>query len=197
VADAYPVELGNPVSMSKQFREPFSGRDYRDMVSLFPTGAAVIATVNAAGERLGVTISSFVSISLDPPLVAFSLSKGSKGLDDWTSATSFSINFLEEGQSELSTRFARAGTDKWRGLQPVYGDVTGAPLLEGALASIECSRFAQYDGGDHLIFLGRVLSFLSAAGTGKSPLVFHASRYRQLDRDDQRNREDAFWLGGW
>jgi flavin reductase (DIM6/NTAB) family NADH-FMN oxidoreductase RutF len=167
------------------------------MVSLFPTGVAVVATRNAAGERLGATISSFVSISLEPPLVSFSLSKGSKGFDDWASADSFSINFLEEGQSELSTRFARAGTDKWRGLKPVTGDITGVPLLEGALASIECSRFAQYDGGDHLIFLGRVLSFISPARTGKRPLVFFESRYRQLSGDEQKIREDAFWLCGW
>lgn len=163
---------------------PFTSRDYRDVMSLFPTGVAIVTTTSATGERLGATVSSFVSISLDPPLIAFSLSRQAKAFDAWVAAPFFCVNLLEEGQADLSTRFARAWTDKWEGLDARSGQVTGLPLLDGALASLECRSHAQYDGGDHVIMLGRVLAFSARAPAEPRPLVFFKSRYRQLDIGD-------------
>jgi flavin reductase (DIM6/NTAB) family NADH-FMN oxidoreductase RutF len=149
----------------------------RDVCGLFPTGIAVVTARTAGGDLYGVTINSFSSVSLDPPLVLFSLSRGLHTLDALLSANAFAIHFLREDQHHLSARFSQAPTKKWEDLH--YRDgVTGSPVLEPALALMECSLYAQYDGGDHLIIVGRVEHI--EKHSGENPLVFFRGRYHTI-----------------
>ena len=183
----------------------FSDREFRDALGLFATGVVVITSApNAAcgnGDRsgyLGATVSSFSSVSLDPPLILFSIGRQSKAFAAWQSVDAFAVNILSEKQSAISTRFARALTDKWDGVNVCPG-LGGIPLLSDALAWIECRSYAKYDGGDHLIIVGEVRSLRAGAAAGTRPLVFFGGKYRQLDRDATISTPpDADqWLHGW
>jgi flavin reductase (DIM6/NTAB) family NADH-FMN oxidoreductase RutF len=176
----------------------FSDREFRDALGLFATGVTVVTGISGDGARLGATISSFSSVSLDPPLVLFSLSRRATGFMAWSTVESFAVNILAEDQSAISTRFARAMTDKWQGLAPAYG-VNGSPLLNEALAWIECSPYGQHDGGDHLIFVGRVDRLTVRDREQFRPLLFFRGKYRRLDSEQSiPTPADADqWLHGW
>lgn len=176
----------------------FDGRAFRDALGTFATGITVITTVTAQGERLGTTASSFNSVSLDPPLVLFSIARNAKAFPAWEEAGGFAVNILAEDQDALSTRFARPLTDKWNGLAPEVGPARGLPLLPDALVSMECASYANYDGGDHLIMVGRVVSLVRRR-RGMRPLVFFGSRYRVLADEDAipTPRDADIWLHGW
>jgi flavin reductase (DIM6/NTAB) family NADH-FMN oxidoreductase RutF len=153
-------------------------REFRDALGLFATGVVVITSAGNAGRGngdhngyLGATVSSFSSVSLDPPLILFSIGRHSKAFAAWQSVDSFAVNILGENQSAMSTRFARALTDKWDGVSVCPG-LAGVPLLSDALAWIECRSYAKYDGGDHLIIVGQVLSLTARPGADTRPLVF-------------------------
>lgn len=182
----------------------FSDRDFRDALGLFATGVVVITSAGntgGSGDRsgyLGATVSSFSSVSLDPPLILFSIGRQSKAFAAWQSVDAFAVNILGENQSAISTRFARALTDKWDGVNASTG-LDGTPLLSDALAWIECRSHAKYDGGDHLIIVGEVLSLTARSGAGTRPLVFFGGKYRQLDvTPGISTPPDADqWLHGW
>jgi flavin reductase (DIM6/NTAB) family NADH-FMN oxidoreductase RutF len=149
----------------------------REVCGLFPTGIAVVTARAAGAELYGVTINSFSSVSLDPPLVLFSLSRGLHTLEALLSAKAFAIQFLREDQLHLSARFSQMLARKWDGV--FYRDgVTGCPVLEPALALMECSLYAQYDGGDHLIIVGRVEHI--ERQPGENPLIFFRGRYHTI-----------------
>jgi flavin reductase (DIM6/NTAB) family NADH-FMN oxidoreductase RutF len=149
----------------------------REVLGLFPTGIAVVTARAAGGALYGVTINSFSSVSLDPPLVLFSLARGLHTLDALLSAEAFAIHFLRDDQHDLSVRFARALSNKWDDVRYREG-VTGCPVLEPALALMECTLYAQYDGGDHIIIVGRVEHMEKEAG--ENPLVFFRGRYHTI-----------------
>jgi flavin reductase (DIM6/NTAB) family NADH-FMN oxidoreductase RutF len=155
----------------------FTGRELRDMFGLFPTGVAIITTVGANGDLIGATVSSFNSVSLEPPLVLFSMARTSKSFDAWEAAETFAVNILSEDQRALSSQFAKSSAEKWQNVSPVIAE-SGLPLIPGALGSFQCRTWARYDGGDHLIIVGEVFACAKAA-EGK-PLVFSASRYAKL-----------------
>lgn len=162
----------------------------------FVTGVCVITAALPDGTRLGMTVNSFASVSLDPPLVLFSVANAASGIDGWRAATHYAINVLADNQSAISNRFARAMTDKWEGLAPETG-LTGAPLIQGAVAHFECAAEHQVPGGDHTIFIGRVLTF-DRPRPNADPLVFHQGRYRDLTHQhDIAVPADALWLLGW
>jgi flavin reductase (DIM6/NTAB) family NADH-FMN oxidoreductase RutF len=161
----------------------FSDREFRDALGLFATSVAVVTTTARDGTRLGATISSFNSVSVAPPLILFSLARSMNGLPVWAEAQTYAVNVLAQDQSEISTRFARARDDKWKGLDPIVGE-TGALLLPNALACFECESYARYDGGDHLIFVGRVRALSATRSAQPRPLVFFHGRYRDLDREE-------------
>jgi flavin reductase (DIM6/NTAB) family NADH-FMN oxidoreductase RutF len=184
---------------------PFSDRDFRDALGLFATGVVVITSAGNAecanrdhNGYLGATVSSFSSVSLDPPLILFSIGRHSKAFAAWQSVDSFAVNILGENQSAISTRFARALTNKWEGVSVCPG-LGGVPLLSNALAWIECQSYAKYDGGDHLIIVGHVLSLTARAEVDARPLVFFRGKYRQLDVNPGISTPpDAdHWLHGW
>jgi len=178
--------------------QPFDARDFRDVLGTFATGVTVITTVTAAGEKLGSTVSSFNSVSLDPPLVLFSIARNAKSFEAWQEARGFAVNVLAEEQVDISNRFGRPLADKWGALAFVSGAVCRFPLIPGALAAMECVHFAKYDGGDHLILVGLVVS-ISRYPARRRPLVFHGGRYRVLDDEERIStpREADVWLHGW
>ena len=116
----------------------------------------MITTLTANGERLGMTISSFNSLSLDPPLVLFSVHRQANSFAAWQKAKHYAVNVLNDEQKEISNRFARAKSEKWIGESPLAGK-TGVPLLPHTLVTFECEAYGRHDGGDHEIFVGRVV----------------------------------------
>jgi len=169
-------------------------REFRNALGQFATGVAIVTTA-VEGTRLGATISSFNSVSLDPPLVLFSLLRNSLGFAQWKKAGAFCVAILGESQKELSNRFAKGGTDKWVGL-PDERARNGAPLVPGALAYFECEPYSVCDGGDHEIFVCRVTNFRVRSGPA---LVFFAGKYRELSSLDSEAAPpaDNAWLHGW
>ncbi len=156
--------------------DPLSPRALRSALGRFATGVTIITCVDAQGERVGLTANSFNALSLDPPLVLWSLRRASPSLAAFELAGHFAVNVLAESQADLSRRFASAVPDKFA--EGVWtAGLGGALLLAGAAAVFECERHAAHDGGDHRLFIGRVarLADLSVA-----PLVFHSGHYRML-----------------
>jgi flavin reductase (DIM6/NTAB) family NADH-FMN oxidoreductase RutF len=176
----------------------FSELEFRRTLGLFPTGVAIVTAITQTGERAGITVSSFSSVSLSPPLVLFSIARLANSFLQIASAAHYAINVLAENQSALSTRFARPLCDKWSDLMPLPG-ATSSPLIPGALFAFECEPYASYDGGDHVIFVGRVVNIHRADTAGNRPLVFCRGAYHGLDPtpDAQLHHEDSLWLHGW
>ena len=126
-----------------------------------------------------MTVSSFNSVSLDPPLVLFAVARNVVSFSAWQAANLWGISVLGEAQDDVSARFAKSGADKWSGFAPIAG-ITGVPLVPGALAHFECERHALHDGGDHVILVGRVVELRRPPGPATRPLVFFSGRYHQL-----------------
>ena len=176
---------------------PFSPADFRKALGLFPTGIAIVSARHGNGQLLGMTVSSFNSVSLDPPLVLFSVARNAQSFDSWKSVEGFGVSVLARNQDDLSSRFARGGADKWALVRPVFGE-HDIPLMPGALAAFECKRYAVYDGGDHEIFVGRVLSLRSVPAATAEPLVFFGGRYCGLGHPNSAPSEiDGMLLHGW
>ena len=148
---------------------------FRKALGQFPTGVC-IATAQSGGELLGMTMSSFNSLSLAPALVLFSIDRKARGLPAWEAAETFAVHVLAADQQALSNRFARPGA-KWEGVDYMPGH-GGAPLLPGAAAIFECDAGARHDGGDHVLFFGQVRRF--TAYPERRPLVFAQGRYATL-----------------
>lgn len=155
----------------------FDSTDFRRALGSFATGVAVVTALDADGAQHGITVNSFSSVSLDPPLVLFCLDKAAMSFAVFRDAEIFAINVLCEEQLALSVRFATADIDKWDG---VAFDLWsgGLPVLRGCLANLACRRESLYAGGDHVIIVGRV-ERLRTAGQG-DPLVYFQSRYRRI-----------------
>lgn len=155
-------------------------RAYRDTLGRVPTGVTVITAAASPDRLYGVTIGSFSSLSLKPPLVLFSLDKTALCHPAFIACERFAVNVLAEDQSELSGIFASKSPDRpWHSVRFRRGEHSGAPLLEGCVAWLECEREAVHPGGDHDIIIGRVLGLdQSAAG---QPLIHFGGAYRRLD----------------
>jgi flavin reductase (DIM6/NTAB) family NADH-FMN oxidoreductase RutF len=153
----------------------FDKAAFRRTLGRFPTGVCVV-TANVEGRLLGMTMSSFNSLSLEPALVLFSVDRKANGLPSWCAASHYLIHVLAEDQFELSNRFARPGS-KWDGLdyQPGYGL---APKLADVAATFECDAYRQIAAGDHVLFIARVCNF--SADHARAPLVFAGGTYASL-----------------
>jgi flavin reductase (DIM6/NTAB) family NADH-FMN oxidoreductase RutF len=185
-------------AMAAAARQAFSPREFRDALGLFASGVAVVTSTTPDGERLGATVSSFSSVSLDPPLILFSIARTSKAYPAWEAAGTFAVNILAEQQDAVSTRFARALTDKWDG-EELDVDCNGSPVLRGTLAQLACTSYATYDGGDHLILVGRVDALTLPPVREPRPLLFFRGKYRRLDSEHliQTPPDASEWLHGW
>lgn len=151
----------------------FDTRDFRSALGKFATGVTVI-TARDGEENHGVTASSFNSVSMDPPLILWSIDKGAYSLNAYRNAEHFVVNVLSNEQVDISNRFARRGEDKFAGLA-IEESLGGVAKVKGAAAHFECRTWNIYEGGDHLIIVGEVIRYDSRnEGTA---LVFHNGRY--------------------
>lgn len=132
--------------------------DYRRALSRFATGVTVVTALDADGNKTGITVSSFNSVSLDPPLILWSVGFESMSFDVFTTTRFFAVHVLAGHQRELSDRFAARNTDKFRDLDCSEG-IGGVPILPDYAACFECSTEHVYPGGDHKIIVGRVHRF--------------------------------------
>lgn len=155
---------------------PFDAMAFRKCLSQFPTGVCIVTAASAEGP-IGMTISSFNSLSLDPPLVLFSIDRRAQSLPAWEAAANCAIHVLSQEQRDLSNRFARPDINKWEGLHFRTED-NGTPILSGAAAVMECQRHAAHDGGDHVLFIERVTQYRTFAD--RKPLMFCQGSYHTL-----------------
>ena len=128
----------------------------------FPTGVCVV-TARVDGAPVGMTVNSFNSLSLDPPLVLFSVGAGAASLPLWRRAEGYAVNVLAENQKDMSDRFAKSGVKKWEGTTYAEG-LFGAPALPGVAAVLECAAWATHAAGDHVLFIAEVRRFRTAPG---------------------------------
>ncbi len=150
----------------------------RQLLGCFPTGVAVITTNTASGQPMGLTCNSFSSVSLEPPLVLFSLRKASSLVTAFSDADAFAINILSQRQDALSGHFASSKiADKFEGVAWHPGTL-GMPVIDDCLASFECSVHARHDAGDHYIFIGEVKHM--GEGSADHALVFYKGAYMML-----------------
>ena len=149
----------------------------RSVLGHFPSGVTIVTGV-ADGAPAGFTCQSFASLSLDPPLVLILPGRSSSSWPKIEAGGRFCVNVLAEDQGELSTTFARSGTDKFAGVEWAPSPL-GSPILAGATAWIDCTLHASHDGGDHLIVVGAVHDL--AAEPEVPPLVFHRGAYARTE----------------
>ena len=141
---------------------------------MFATGVTIVTARTAAGELVGLTANSFNSVSLDPPLVLWSLARAAGSLAVLSTGSHYAINILAADQKDLAERFSIRGSDRWSGVAFTEG-AGGAPVLAGAAATFECFNRSRYEEGDHVIFVGEVERCTHHVGA--SPLLFHGARY--------------------
>jgi flavin reductase (DIM6/NTAB) family NADH-FMN oxidoreductase RutF len=162
----------------KTVAERFDRRDLRRALGQFATGVTVVTARASDGRMVGVTVNSFSSVSLNPPLILWSLARQAASFADFTNCTHFAVNVLEAKQHHLSRQFSTPLPDKFAGVDFVEGKA-GVPIVNGAIARFVCRKVKQYDGGDHVILLGEIEEYKYSDG---EPLVFHSGRYRIATR---------------
>jgi len=152
----------------------FDQKEFRNALGSFGTGVTVITTRDENGTHYGVTVSSFNSVSLDPPLILWSQDKNAPSHPVFKKNDNFVVNVLSGNQAEISTQFARPSENKFQGLDCTYTD-DGIAILPGTSAHFECTTQNMIDGGDHIIFLAKVIHYKHHADT--SPLFFWKGKY--------------------
>ena len=152
----------------------FSTPDFRAALGMFATGVTIVTACDADGKLVGLTANSFNSVSLDPPLVLWSLARSAGSMPAFERGSHYAINILAATQHALAERFTSKTTDRFADVAFGMG-VGGAPVLEGAAAVFECFNRSQYEEGDHVIFVGEVERCSWRAGV--PPLIFHGGRY--------------------
>lgn len=153
--------------------------EFRRILGHFATGVTVVTTVDADARPTGLTVSAFASLSLDPPLVLVCVAHKAQSYAALRESGRFAVNILSAAQEQASRRFATTRLDKFAGV-PHRLSPRGLPLLEGALAYLECTTVATHDEGDHTIFVGRVDAGDVAEG---EPLLYYRGRYARLRQE--------------
>ena len=151
-------------------------RAFRDALGAFATGITIVTTQDASGRKAGLTVNSFSSVSLAPPLVLWSIDRESNVFDAFNESDYFNVHVLADHQRSLSERFSGADVDRFDGVSLEQG-VNAAPLIAGCLARFQCQKVHQYDGGDHLIMVGNVLRF---DRSDQQPLLYFSGQYSQI-----------------
>jgi len=156
-------------------RTRHDARDFRSALGCFPTGVCLVTTRGPGGAPHGMTINSFSSVSLEPPMVLWSLARTATSAPVFRDAEYFAINVLAAADAEVSSHFARPAEDKFaRFAERFHEGLAGLPLLSGALATFECHTRHRYYGGDHVVVIGVVERYAHRDG---APLLFHRGRY--------------------
>ncbi|GGC84056.1 flavin reductase family protein [Undibacterium terreum] len=154
-------------------KRDFDSRHFRNALSQFATGITVITTTLADGTFLGLTASSFNSVSLDPPLVLWSLGNVASSMPAFTGNSHYVVNVLSENQAHLAEQFASRKKNRFDGVEFSLSR-TGHPILNGVSAWFECHNRSRYPEGDHVIFVGEVEH---CEFTHQAPLIFHAGQF--------------------
>lgn len=158
--------------------ETVDARQLRQALGAFPTGVCLVTTVTGQGKREGMTINSFASVSLAPPLILWSIRDDARSAEAFLAARSFNLSILAAPQRELALHFARPAPDKFDAHEAAFDVAPNrCPRLKDAVATFECSVYARHQEGDHTILLGRVERF---AHTDRAPLLFHGGRMGSL-----------------
>lgn len=154
-------------------------RQFRDALGQFPTGVAIVTARTLDGADLGMTISSFNAVSLQPPLVLFCIDRHAHSLPPWLEAPAYGVSILSVGQDWLANQFAKPLEDKWARVR-FHRGYGGVPLIDGCVAQFDCRASMRYEGGDHVIFVAEVVRYHVYRSPG--PLVFCQGRYNNLQR---------------
>ena len=152
----------------------FGAEDFRAALALFATGVTIVTARTSTGDPIGLTANSFNSVSIDPPLVLWSLSRQAGSMPAFARGSHYAINILAADQRPLAERFASKDLDRFDGVSFRPGR-SGVPLLDGAAAAFECFNRSRYEEGDHVIFVGEVEACVGRPGA--QPLIFHGGRY--------------------
>lgn len=160
----------------KNSKTEFDPKDFRRALGNFATGVTIVTGCAPDGTKVGVTASSFSSLSMDPPLILWSSIKASPSSNIFEAATHFAVNILASDQMDMSNHFARQQEDKFEGIEWDAG-IGGAPIFPNCAGRFQCESYDKLDGGDHWIFVGRVLSF---DDFGRAPLCFHQGSYSMV-----------------
>lgn len=164
----------------REYRSGSDQRTLRDALGCFATGVTVVTCVDEDGQPFGLTVNSFTSVSLDPPLLLVCIAKRARCGPALAKAPNFAVNVLQTGQQPASIRFSTRDEDRF-GTTPWSTGETGAPLLMDSLCVFECERHAVHDGGDHDLLVGHVLRATFDANL--DPLLYFRGRYRRLHFD--------------
>lgn len=155
---------------------PIDAQELRRVMGHFATGVTVITTKDADGNPNGLTANAFMSLSLDPPLVVISVDRGATCYACFELQNGFTVNFLSEGQEDISRRFATKGIDKFADLKWHPGS-NGAAIIDGAMGYVECKIAECHEGGDHTIVVGEIIN---VHASGDRPLLFFKGKYQRL-----------------
>ena len=164
----------------QEYRSGHDPRTLRDALGCFATGVTVVTCLNDEGQPAGITVNSFTSVSLDPPLLLVCVHKMAASAAALTAASHFAVNVLQTGQQPASIRFSTRQEDRFGANDWSRGE-SGAPILQESLGVFECERYAVYDGGDHHILVGRVVK--ASFNPELDPLLYFRGRYRRLHFD--------------
>ena len=167
-------------STRREYRSGHDSRTLRDALGCFATGVTVVTCLDDKGEPAGLTVNSFTSVSLDPPLLLVCVHRQAASADALIGASHFAINVLQTGQQPASITFSTRVDDRFGNMSWSCGEA-GAPILKDSLCVFECERFASYDGGDHHILVGRVAK--ASFDAGLDPLLYFRGKYRRLHFD--------------
>lgn len=160
--------------------DPVTGASFRAACGRFATGVAIVTTTDRSGGKWGLTINSFSSVSLDPPLILFSIENNASSLAAFTKAADMAVNILSTEQQALSERFSIVrDQDRFDGV-PLENS-SGAPVLSDCLCVLECRPEAQVPGGDHTIFVARVVATHLNPSDGMAPLLYYRGGYAGLN----------------
>lgn len=165
--------------LAKGSEKGVSNDEFRRACGRFATGVTIASVVDANGMAHGLTVSSFTSVSLEPPLILICLGHEVTMIEVFRRASHYGISVLREEDREISNRFATKGHDRFDGIGWHRGN-TGVPLIDSAVAAFECEVHQRFTSGDHDILVGRVVETRVEDGP---PLIYFASRYRKLTSD--------------
>ena len=175
-----PKHPADPANELASDNSPIDPRDFRNALGTYGTGVTIVTAMATDGKPYGVTCNSFASVSLNPPLVLWSLGMFSQGLLVFQNASHFAVNVLDVSQQELARQFAKSSGEKFNGVEWKPG-LGNAPIIAGTVAQFQCRAVNRYYGGDHNIFLGAVEAY---AYNGQQPLLFARGGFGKFVGDD-------------
>src|SRR5271168_3893547 len=181
-----PPTHPDPANELASDHSPVDPRDFRDALGAYATGVTIITAAGADAKPYGITCNSFASVSLNPPLVLWSLIVYSSSLSAFQNASHFAVNVLGVSQQALADKFAKSSDDKFAGVEWTPG-LGNAPLLAGSVANFQCRAANRYYGGDHVVFLGAVEAY---SYNRSEPLLFARGGYGRFAATDDRHTAD-------